>query len=108
MVKTLESKGLLDNTYIFYSTDNGYHISQHRLPPGKVCSFEIDIHIPLAVRGSDVPARHIAGVLSSHTDLTPTLLKIAGSDRFAKLDGFPILLTKEELYISKIKSACES
>lgn len=32
LVKTLEAKGLLENTYIFYTTDNGYHISQYRTP----------------------------------------------------------------------------
>lgn len=30
LVTMLETKGLLDNTYIFYTTDNGFHISQHR------------------------------------------------------------------------------
>ena len=77
----------------------GYHISQHRLPPGKECPFETDIHIPLIVRGPGVPAGHTAGVVSSHTDLTPTMLKLAGStgsERVA-LDGFPIPLDKNSL-----------
>lgn len=97
LVKTLDAKDLLENTYVFYTTDNGYHISQHRLPPGKECPFETDIHIPPAVRGPGVPAGHIAGVISSHTDLTPTMLKIAGSDRLPQLDGFPIPLTRSAL-----------
>ena len=31
LVQMLSKKGLLDNTYIFYTTDNGFHISQHRM-----------------------------------------------------------------------------
>ncbi|EME43950.1 hypothetical protein DOTSEDRAFT_171886 [Dothistroma septosporum NZE10] len=96
VVHRLEAHGLLDNTYIFYTTDNGYHIGQHRLPPGKECPFEEDIHIPLAVRGPGVPAGHTANVVSSHTDLTPTLLKLAGKDR-PDLDGTPIPLSSENL-----------
>lgn len=49
MIKMLEAKGQLENTYIFYTTDNGYHISQHRLHPGKECGFDTDVHIPLIV-----------------------------------------------------------
>lgn len=74
----------------------GYHISQHRLPPGKECSFEEDIHVPLIVRGPGVPAGHTASIVSSHTDLTPTVLKLAGKSR-PDLDGSPIPLTKKAL-----------
>ncbi|KAI9704560.1 MAG: hypothetical protein M1820_005473 [Bogoriella megaspora] len=96
LVKKLETRGLLENTYIFFTTDNGYHMSQHRLPPGKECPFETDIHIPLVVRGPGVPAGHEAGVISSHTDLAPTILKLAGGSR-NDLDGWPIPLDAESL-----------
>jgi len=33
----LTENDILEDTYIFYSTDNGYHIGQHRLQPGKEC-----------------------------------------------------------------------
>lgn len=97
LVKSLEQKDLLDNTYIIYTTDNGFHISQHRLPPGKECPFEEDIHIPLIIRGPGVPAGEIAHVVSSHTDLTPTILQLAGSDNITDLDGSPIPLNTKAL-----------
>lgn len=57
LFKKLEEYDLLDNTYVFFTTDNGYHISQHRLQPGKECSFEEDINIQVAIRGPGVPDR---------------------------------------------------
>lgn len=96
LVESLEKKHILDNTYIIYTTDNGYHISQHRLPPGKECPFEEDVHIPLMIRGPGVPRGSTAGVVSSHTDLTPTILHLAGGgDRLPDLDGSPIPLSAQ-------------
>jgi N-acetylglucosamine-6-sulfatase len=101
LVNSLQEKDLLDNTYIIYTTDNGFHISQHRLPPGKECPFEEDINIPLMIRGPGVPVGGIANVVSSHTDLTPTILELAGSDR-PDLDGSLIPLDVNSL--SSLKS----
>lgn len=39
----LEKSGELDNTYIVYSADNGYHLGQHRAYPGKCTNMEEDI-----------------------------------------------------------------
>ncbi|KAJ5814704.1 hypothetical protein N7474_006481, partial [Penicillium riverlandense] len=90
LVKMLEAKGQLDNTYIFYTTDNGYHISQHRLHPGKECGYDTDIHIPLAIRGPGVAAGRQANAVTSHTDLSPTILKLAGGLSREDFDGQPI------------------
>ena len=91
----LERLGLLDNTYVFYTTDNGYHLGQHRLPPGKECGFEEDINIPLIVRGPNVPHGETQAV-TTHTDLVPTFLKLAGASLPDGLDGTAIPLTKPE------------
>ena len=91
IVARLEASGQLDNTYIFYTADNGYHISQHRLNPGKECSFETDINVPLLVRGPGVPAGLVKdSVVSSHTDLAPTVMHLAGNPLRADFDGQPI------------------
>lgn len=42
-IQRLEYHNMLDNTYIIYTSDNGFHISQHRLTPGKRCPYEEDV-----------------------------------------------------------------
>ncbi|TFB07078.1 hypothetical protein CCMA1212_000382 [Trichoderma ghanense] len=91
VVARLDQARALENTFIFYTSDNGYHIGQHRLHPGKTCGFETDINVPLIVRGPGVPTQRITRVPSSHTDLAPTILQIAGVEiDDKKFDGSPI------------------
>ena len=101
VVNRLEEHGLLDNTYIFYTTDNGYHIGQHRLQPGKECGFEEDINIPLIVRGPGVPAGKVAEVVTTHVDLAPTILGLAGAPARADFDGEAMPLSEAALEKAK-------
>lgn len=104
LVTRLSSHGILDNTYILYTTDNGYHISQHRLNPGKECGFEEDINIPLVVRGPGIPEGEVSEAITAHTDLAPTILKIADGDwRRGDLDGSPIPLKEADSEVGKEK-----
>ncbi|KPI36939.1 Arylsulfatase [Cyphellophora attinorum] len=80
IIAKLEAAGQLENTYIIYTTDNGYHIGQHRLQPGKQCAFEEDVSVPFIVRGPGVP-RGVStggGVVTNHVDIAPTILRLAG------------------------------
>ncbi|KAF7557311.1 hypothetical protein G7Z17_g832 [Cylindrodendrum hubeiense] len=90
LVEKLEDAGQLDNTYIFYTTDNGYHISQHRMHPGKECGYDTDIHIPFFVRGPGIARRGTVDVVTTHTDVSSTILEIAGVQK--ELDGVAIPL----------------
>ncbi|KAK0385072.1 hypothetical protein NLU13_7550 [Sarocladium strictum] len=97
VVRRLEQYDLLDNTYIFYTTDNGYHLGQHRLGPGKECGFEEDINIPLIVRGPGVPVNTTTEIVTTHTDLSPTFLKLAGARARDDFDGLAIPLTESTI-----------
>ncbi|KAI1751535.1 arylsulfatase-like protein [Xylaria castorea] len=97
LVRRLEDLRILDNTYILYSTDNGYHIGQHRLHPSKQCSFEEDINIPLIIRGPKVPEGFATDIVTTHTDLAPTILRIAGAPLRDDFDGLAIPLTQSGL-----------
>jgi len=103
-VTRLEQHGILDNTYIIYSTDNGYHISQHRLHPGKECGFEEDIHIPLIIRGPGITAGHVSNIVSAHADLSPTILHLAGIAPRPDFDGSAIPLTTSSLLAAEESS----
>jgi hypothetical protein len=45
----------LDFEEIFYTSDNGFHLGEHRLWSGKREPYEEDIRVPLIVRGPNVP-----------------------------------------------------
>ena len=93
----LEQHGILDNTYVIYSSDNGYHIGQHRLPPGKECGYEEDVNVPLIVRGPNVPKGITTDQVTSHTDLVPTILELVGAQPKDDLDGTAIPLREAEI-----------
>ena len=97
VINKLEKYGILDDTYIFYTTDNGFHIGQHRLQPGKECGFEEDINIPLIIRGPGVPKGHVSEIVTTHTDLTPTIVDLARGPARADFDGLNIPLTEDGL-----------
>lgn len=99
VIERLEAAGVLENTFVIYSTDNGYHIGQHRLQPGKQCAFQEDVNIPLMIRGPGVPEGAVYNSVTTHTDLAPTILRLAGvelKDDFG-FDGEPIPMTETEM-----------
>ncbi|RYO97620.1 hypothetical protein DL765_011115 [Monosporascus sp. GIB2] len=99
IVSRLEGYGILENTFIIYTSDNGYHIGQHRLPPGKECGYEEDVNVPLIVRGPGVPQNLVTKVVTTHTDLAPTILDITGvtQPHDVAFDGEKIPLTKHDI-----------
>lgn len=93
VVARLEDAGVMDNTYFIYTTDNGFHISQHRLHPGKMCGLETDINVPLVIRGPGIEAGGVIINPSTHTDLAPTIMQLAGNAIDDKqFDGTPMAL----------------
>ena len=47
--------GALDHTYVVYTSDNGFHMGEHRLIAGKDTPYEEDIRVPMVMRGPGVP-----------------------------------------------------
>ncbi|RFN43346.1 putative arylsulfatase protein [Fusarium flagelliforme] len=81
LFETLETRNALDNTYIIYTADNGYHIGNFRLPPGKCLPYAEDTNVPFAVRGPGIPSGIKSQQPSSHIDLAATFIDITGSPK---------------------------
>uniref|UniRef100_A0A8C2YDW2 N-acetylglucosamine-6-sulfatase n=1 Tax=Coturnix japonica TaxID=93934 RepID=A0A8C2YDW2_COTJA len=92
LVKKLEVHGELDNTYIFYTSDNGFHTGQFSLPIDKRQLYEFDIKVPLLVRGPGIKPNQTNKMLVANIDLGPTILDIAGYDlNKTQMDGMSLL-----------------
>ncbi|KAF5557612.1 arylsulfatase [Fusarium napiforme] len=68
-----------------------------RLPPGKQCGFEEDINVPLLIRGPGVPKGVVSDAMTSHTDLAPSIFRMAGIKPRPEFDGLAVPLTDDEL-----------
>ena len=86
-ITTLQETGELGNTYIFFTSDNGFHLGEHRLPRGKRTSYEEDIGVPLMVRGPGVPAGITRQQLVINNDFAPTIANLAGVAPPGFVDG---------------------
>ena len=84
--ESLQRTGALDNTYFVFSSDNGYHVGQHRLQPGKQTPYDSDIRVPLLVRGPGI-ARGSVDAMSMNIDLAPTFASLAGVQTPDFVDG---------------------
>lgn len=79
----------LKNTYIVFSSDNGYHMGEYRLTPGKLTAFDTDIHVPLVIAGPGVPAGSSTSAMAENIDLAKTFEGIAGTSK--PCDGHSLL-----------------
>jgi N-acetylglucosamine-6-sulfatase len=85
--KTLASRGVADKTYLVFSSDNGYHMGDHRLREGKLTAFDTDIRVPLIVVGPGVPAGNTVQKIAANIDLRPTFSRLTGARVPRSVDG---------------------
>ena len=108
LIDTLKESGQLDNTYIIFTSDNGYHLGQHRLRGGKSSPYEEDIHVPFIIRGPGIEAgATLHGYITGNVDFAPTIAELAGVVPPDYVDGRSMvkLFGPENLAISDWRSA---
>lgn len=101
VIETLESLGHLENTFVIFTSDNGYHLGQFSLPLDKREPYETDVRVPLLMRGPGLAQGHILSYPTTNIDLAPTLLDLAGLSVPKYMDGTSL---KGAIYSSKINN----
>ena len=91
LVEALREKGELGNTYIVFTSDNGYIDGEHRIEFGKLLAYEPATKVPLLIRGPGIPADETSDALVGNVDLAPTIAQIADAEPTIEPDGESLL-----------------
>jgi arylsulfatase A-like enzyme len=77
----------LRNTYIIFTSDNGFFYGEHRLTGGKFLAYEPSTHLPFLMRGPGIKAGTQTGELAANIDIAPTILELAQVAPDKSIDG---------------------
>ncbi len=75
------------NTYVIFTSDNGFFFGQHRLVGGKFLAYEPSTHLPLIIRGPGIKPDTSTGQLVNTVDIAPTILELAEVAPDKSIDG---------------------
>lgn len=95
----LENQGLMDNTIIIFTTDNGYFCGSHAMG-GKVLPYEEGSRAPLIIYDPYSTQKGVSSnALTGNQDMAPTILDYAGLPIPENMDGYslaPIVKGQQE------------
>jgi N-acetylglucosamine-6-sulfatase len=87
IIATLGAMHRLRNTYIIFTSDNGFFYGEHRLTGGKFLAYEPSTHLPFIIRGPGIKPNSSTGELAANIDIAPTILELAGAKADKSIDG---------------------
>jgi N-acetylglucosamine-6-sulfatase len=91
VLAALAASGKLENTYVFFTSDNGLLMGEHRAVGRKNNHYEETIHVPLVVRGPGIPAGRTLAHPVLNIDLAPTFAELARISIPDSVDGRSLL-----------------
>lgn len=91
LLGALREAGVLDHTWIVFTSDNGFHIGEHRQRAGKNTAYDTDLRVPLVIRGPGVHKGAVDPRMVVNIDHAPTLVALAGVAAPDWMDGRSLL-----------------
>jgi N-acetylglucosamine-6-sulfatase len=87
VVAALKHAHQLDDTYLIFSSDNGYQMGLHGIRAAKFLPYTEAHEVPFAVRGPGVSVGASVDELVANIDIAPTVLDLAGAEQPKWMDG---------------------
>jgi len=109
IIKVLEEKGQLDNTWILYSADHGEMLGDHNLM-AKMQFYKSSVQVPAMIRPPKGMEGRVENGMVESIDLTATILDVAGAEPLERSAGHSLIpvvqgeSSRKEAAFSAIKS----
>ena len=91
IIEALRVAGVLEQTIVIFTSDNGYFRGEHRVASGKILPYEPAVKVPLLVRGPGIAPGQSLPVAVANVDLAPTIVEAAGATAQRTMDGRSLL-----------------
>ncbi|GFE68569.1 sulfatase [Chroococcus sp. FPU101] len=98
IVEKLKQLNVYDQTYIIFTSDNGFFLGERGLSD-KWFGYEESIRTPLIIRSPGNPYKQLIPAMTLNIDIAPTILNLAGIDLSESMQGkslVPLIQEKTE------------
>jgi arylsulfatase len=100
LIGQLDAQGLLENTWIVYSSDHGEMLGDHGLM-AKFNFYKSSVQVPLIIRPAGGCTQATTDSLAAVVDIGPTLLDVAGAEPLDAVQGrslLPVIASKSDVH----------
>lgn len=91
IVTALQETGLLSNTVVMFTSDNGFFNGEHRIRAGKYFVYDAATRVPLLIRVPGIAGGVTRPDAVANIDLAPTVLALAHAKPLRTMDGRSLL-----------------
>ena len=91
LLLALRRNGELSNTYVIFTSDNGYLLGEYRRRQGKTLPYDPSLSTPLAIRGPGIPRGVKRSDPFTSVDFAPTIARMARAKIRGRVDGKSML-----------------